>query len=145
MFIMHDSHAGVCSSVAVQVNRSAQKEGSMPPGNGFDNQRVPNLQDRLDEFKRMLESGDPSYNVLREAIEKMHQATGELKASGIEDRTLKVGDRGPSFTLFRSGSRAGGFDRSSPRKPVGHQLLPGTLVRVLHRGAGSSTSNRFRG
>jgi hypothetical protein len=72
----------------------------MPPKNGFDNQRVSSLQDRLDEFKRMLESGAPPYNVPREAIEKMHQATGELIASGIEDHTLKVGDRAPSFTLF---------------------------------------------
>ena len=58
------------------------------------------LQDRLDQFKRMLESGAPPYNVPREAIERMHQATAELKTSGIEDRALKVGDRAPSFTLF---------------------------------------------
>ncbi len=30
----------------------------------------------------------------------MHRATAELKASGIEDAALKVGDRAPSFTLF---------------------------------------------
>jgi peroxiredoxin len=30
----------------------------------------------------------------------MHQATGELIASGIEGRALKVGDRAPSFTLL---------------------------------------------
>ena len=58
------------------------------------------LQDRLDEFKKVLESGAPPYNVPREAIEKMHRATAELKASGIEDRALKVGDRAPNFTLF---------------------------------------------
>jgi hypothetical protein len=58
------------------------------------------LQDRLDEFKKVLESGAPPYNVPREAIEKMHRATAELKASGIEERALKVGDRAPSFTLF---------------------------------------------
>ena len=58
------------------------------------------LQDRLDEFKKVLESGAPPYNVPREAIERMHQATAELKTSGIEDRALKVGDRAPSFTLF---------------------------------------------
>jgi hypothetical protein len=58
------------------------------------------LQDRLDEFKKVLESGAPPYNVPREAIEKMHRATAELKASGVEDRALKVGDRAPSFTLF---------------------------------------------
>lgn len=58
------------------------------------------LQDRLDEFKRVLESGAPPYNAPREAIEMMHRATAELKASGIEDRALKVDDRAPSFTLF---------------------------------------------
>jgi hypothetical protein len=58
------------------------------------------LQDRLDEFKKVLESGAPPYNVPREAIEKMHRATAELKASGIEDGALKVGDRTPSFTSF---------------------------------------------
>jgi len=30
----------------------------------------------------------------------MHRATAELKASGIEERALKVGDRASSFTLF---------------------------------------------
>jgi hypothetical protein len=58
-----------------------------------------NLQDRLDEFKKTFESGAPPYNAPREAIEKAHRATAELKASGIE-AALKVGDRAPSFTLF---------------------------------------------
>ncbi len=59
-----------------------------------------NLQDRLDEFKKTFESGTAPYNAPREAIEKMHRATAELKASGLEDAALKVGDRAPSFTLF---------------------------------------------
>ena len=58
------------------------------------------LQSRLDEFKKALESGAPPHNAPREAIETMHRATAELKASGLEDRALKVGDRGPEFTLF---------------------------------------------
>ncbi len=58
------------------------------------------LQDRLDEFKRTFESGAPPHNAPREAIELMHRATDELKDSGIEGRTLKVGDRAPSFILF---------------------------------------------
>ena len=58
------------------------------------------LQERLDEFKRSFESGAPPYNAPREVIETMHRATVELKATGIEDRALKVGDRAPSFTLF---------------------------------------------
>jgi hypothetical protein len=59
-----------------------------------------NLQDRLDEFKKTFESGAPPYNAPHEAIEKMHRATAELKASGIEERALKVGDHSPSFALF---------------------------------------------
>jgi hypothetical protein len=58
------------------------------------------LQSRLDEFKQVFESGAPPYNASREAIETMHRATAELKASGIEQQALKIGDRAPSFTLF---------------------------------------------
>lgn len=61
---------------------------------------MPTLQERLDEFKRSFDSGAPPYNVPREVIEQMHRATAELKATGIENRALKVGDRAPSFTLF---------------------------------------------
>jgi AhpC/TSA family len=58
------------------------------------------LQERLDEFKRSFESGAPPYNAPHEAIETMHRATAELKATGIETRALKIGDHAPSFTLF---------------------------------------------
>jgi hypothetical protein len=58
------------------------------------------LQERLDEFKKSFEAGAPPFNASQEAIEEMHRATAELKASGIEDRALKAGDRAPSFTLF---------------------------------------------
>jgi hypothetical protein len=58
------------------------------------------LQDRLDELKKMFESGAPPYNVPRQAIELMHRATAELKASRKEDIGLKVGIRAPGFTLF---------------------------------------------
>lgn len=58
------------------------------------------LQHQLDEFKKSFESGAPPYNAPHEAIETMHQATEELKATGLEERALKVGDRSPRFTLF---------------------------------------------
>jgi len=58
------------------------------------------LQSRLDEFKSSFESGAPPYHAPHEAIEKMHRATAELKATGIEDRALKVADRAPNFSLF---------------------------------------------
>ncbi len=59
-----------------------------------------NLQDRLDEFREAFESGAPPYNAPHEAIEKMHRATAELKASGIEQQALTVGDRAPTVALF---------------------------------------------
>jgi hypothetical protein len=58
------------------------------------------LQSRLDEFKKALESGAPPYNAPRAAIETMHRATAELKASGLEKAALKVGDRAPEFSQF---------------------------------------------
>jgi hypothetical protein len=58
------------------------------------------LQARLDEFKKAFESGAPPYNAPREAIETMHRATSELRASGLENAALKVGDRAPQFSLF---------------------------------------------
>jgi hypothetical protein len=58
------------------------------------------LQSRLDEFKKAFESGAPPYNAPQEALETMHRATAELKASGLEDSALKVGDRAPEFSLF---------------------------------------------
>jgi hypothetical protein len=58
------------------------------------------FEDRLDEFKKAFESGAAPYNAPHEAIETMHRATAELKASGIEEQALKVGDHAPSFTLF---------------------------------------------
>jgi hypothetical protein len=58
------------------------------------------LQSRLDEFKKAFESGAPPYNAPRAAIETMHRATAELKASGLENRALTVGDHAPEFSLF---------------------------------------------
>jgi hypothetical protein len=58
------------------------------------------LQSRLDEFKQAFDSGAPPYNAPQEVIEKMHRATADLKASGIEQQALKVEDRAPSFALF---------------------------------------------
>jgi hypothetical protein len=58
------------------------------------------LRDRLKEFNQTFESGAPPYNVTPETVATMHRATAELKASGIENTALKVGDRAPDFTLF---------------------------------------------
>jgi len=58
------------------------------------------VQSRLDEFKREFESGAPPYNATHEVIETMHRATGELEASGLANKALKIGDRAPQFRLF---------------------------------------------
>ena len=83
------------------------------------------LQVRLDEFKRAFESGAPPYNVPSEAIKIMHRATAELKASGAEDRALKVGDGAPSFTLFNQDHVEVASD---------HLLNDGPLVVSFFRG-----------
>ena len=83
------------------------------------------LQQRLHEFKKSFESGAPPYNAPLEAIEKTHRATAELKASGILDRTLKVGDRAPSFTLFNQEHR---------QVASGDLLRQGPLVVGFFRG-----------
>jgi hypothetical protein len=58
------------------------------------------LQEKLDTYKKEFESGRAARSAPPEAIEKMHRATAELKASGIEGRARKAGDHAPSFTLF---------------------------------------------
>jgi peroxiredoxin len=58
-----------------------------------------NLQTKLDAFKADFESGKPPFNVNPENVKKMHQATAELKATGLADRALNVGDIAPEFSL----------------------------------------------
>src|SRR5260370_38452283 len=72
----------------------------LPSRNGKGGKAMASLQSRLDEFKKAFESGAPPYNAPHEVIETMHRATAELKASGLENRALKVGDHAPEFSLF---------------------------------------------
>src|SRR5260370_42256787 len=72
----------------------------LPSRNGKGGKAMASLQSRLDEFEKAFESGAPPYNAPHEAIETMHRATAELKASGIENTALRVGDRAPEFSLF---------------------------------------------
>jgi cytochrome oxidase Cu insertion factor (SCO1/SenC/PrrC family) len=55
----------------------------------------------------------------------MGRATNELRESGLMDRTIKVGDKLPSFTL----KNANGEDVSSA-----DLLAKGTLVLTVFRG-----------
>ena len=58
-----------------------------------------NLQSKLDAFKADFESGKPPFNVAPDNVKKMHQATAELKATGLAERALNVGDIAPEFSL----------------------------------------------
>jgi uncharacterized peroxidase-related enzyme len=57
------------------------------------------LKAKLDAFKADFEAGKPPYNVPYSVIETMHRATAELRASGLADNALKVGDKASHFTL----------------------------------------------
>ena len=83
------------------------------------------LHSRLDEFKKAFESGAPPNNAPREAIEKMHRTTAKLKASGIEEQALTVGERAPSFALF---------NQDHVQVSSGDLLRQGPLVVSFFRG-----------
>ena len=59
------------------------------------------LQEKLEKLREGTRQRAP-----REALEVMHRATEDLKNSGIMDRTVKVGDRAPEFTLNNAEGKA---------------------------------------
>ncbi|SRR5579872_3602497 len=89
------------------------------------------LQERLDEFKKSFESGAPPYNAPHEVIETMHRSVAELKATGIEGRALKVGERAPNFTLF---------NQDHLQVDSTDLLRQGPLVVSFFRGTGDPTA-----
>ena len=52
------------------------------------------LKEKFDARKEEMKTTAPP-----EALEIMHKATEDLRSSGITDRALKIGDRGPGFEL----------------------------------------------
>lgn len=60
-----------------------------------------------------------------EWVRIMHQATDDLRDSGISERVLKAGDRAPEFTLAN--------DRGEPRSSR-EWLGRGPLVLSFYRG-----------
>jgi len=52
------------------------------------------LQEQLDAFKKSFETRAP-----RDVLEIMHRATENLRGSGILERSVKVGERAPEFSL----------------------------------------------
>lgn len=52
------------------------------------------LEEKLSEIREASADKFPA-----EALKKMHQATNDLRESGIMDKALNVGDKMPSFNL----------------------------------------------
>ena len=65
------------------------------------------LAARLDRIREGFEEKAPAA-----ALEVMHRATSDLRASGIEAGFPAVGSRLPAFELDGLGRRAEGLDRS---------------------------------
>jgi len=52
------------------------------------------LQEQMDAYKKSFVEKAP-----KDAVATMHRAMEELANSGILDRTVKIGDRAPDFSL----------------------------------------------
>jgi hypothetical protein len=78
------------------------------------------LQDKLNELKANFEKQVP-----KETLEVMHNATHNLRKSGILERALKIGDTIPEFELKNTGSE---------RIRSKDMLTNGLLVLTFYRG-----------
>jgi peroxiredoxin len=98
------------------------KTGSFLEKNGS---QAMSLQDKLDAFRANFEAGGAPYNAPSWVHEPMHRATDELIASGLAKKSLKVGDKAPSFIL-----------KDSEGKEVSSAALlkEGPLVVTFYRG-----------
>jgi hypothetical protein len=84
------------------------------------------LAERLDTIRKGADKRIPPD---KRAI--MHRATDDLRASGILDGVIKVGDRLPAFAL-KSAFRAGGaLVRASCERAAGPDSVPRQLVTLL--------------
>ena len=78
------------------------------------------LEEKLSEIRKASAEKFPD-----EALNKMHQATNELRDSGIMDSALNVGDKMPSFNLPNTKGEMVSSDE---------MLEKGNLVVTFYRG-----------
>jgi len=71
------------------------------------------LEDKLATIRKMAETRMPP-----EVRAVMHQATEDVRASGIADRIAKVGSRAPDFTLPNSAGQPVSLADLRTRGPV---------------------------
>ena len=78
------------------------------------------LQERLDALKKSFEAKAP-----KNVLDIMHRATEDLRSSGILERTVKVGDKAPDFSLRNT---------SGQRVTLTQVLSKGPVVLGFYRG-----------
>lgn len=83
------------------------------------------LQDKLDAFRKTVESGVAPYNFTPEINATMHRGTAELIASGQAQRAKKAGEKAPVFTLN---------DQDGTPVSSAALLAQGPLVLTFYRG-----------
>ena len=71
------------------------------------------LHEKLDRLKENAINRMP-----KEAVESIHRAVEDLKASGILDGTVKVGQKAPDFTLQNTENQAVNLSALIAQKPL---------------------------
>jgi len=71
------------------------------------------LQEQMDAYKKSFVEKAP-----QEVLDTMQQAKEELKNSGILDRTVKVGDKAPDFSLRNTRGEVVQFQDLIGRRPL---------------------------
>ena len=88
------------------------------------------LAERLDTIRQGADKRIPAD---KRAI--MHRATDDLRASGIMDGVIKVGDQLPAFRAEERVRAGGALVRASGQRAVGSDGVPRQLVTLLRRRA----------
>jgi hypothetical protein len=78
------------------------------------------LRETMDAYKKSFEAKAP-----KDVLEILHRATEDLRNSGILDRTVKVGDKAPDFSLRNTREQ---------EITLADQLSKGPVVLGFYRG-----------
>ncbi len=78
------------------------------------------LQEKMDAYKKGMQAKAP-----KEALEIMHRATEAIKNSSMLEKTVKVGDKAPAFSLENT---------SGDIISLANLLSNGPLVLAFYRG-----------
>ncbi len=79
------------------------------------------LQEQMDGFKQSFVEQVPE-----QTLETMARSGEKLRDSGIADRTVKVGDKAPGFSLFNTSKSEVGLSTLLANGPVVLSFFRGT-------------------